>query len=273
MPGSSFIKAVPKVAKQALDQFEAAVDHLFEVMARPHPSNDEVDSGFRDLAKTGQNIDKDSFDAAMEEVKDKILSRLRTLGLNTEEAEAWWEPRWKKVKDLADEKIPQIRRLAKPAHLLWVKVVGGMLAVFGGAYGVVGGHDEGDRIKQYEFHTSIDRTRAKMLAEIGMSLLRSQEQMARMERVLANQTPSVVPLPPAVVAVAAARVRVRVAEQGTSQSFSTNLGKVYQAVPESREPIERAAEHGGAISSNHSLNFHGNINVTSPFGASVSLHW
>src|SRR2546430_644326 len=148
------------------------------------------------------------------------------------EADAWFEPQWKAVKDLADrvrDTVPEVKKF------MWLKVLG-VIAVVGGLLAVLSGVDrpETDAQKDYRLDRLFHGMDASNKAvETMQAIAASEDQFnimtANLEVVAAQLSQE--SMPSAVAAVAEQPVKVEMTTPSRTYSFTSTVGRVYRSVP------------------------------------------
>lgn len=278
-----FAKFMKNVGTNIEKRVEHIVNHFVEISKEPHPTQEEYDSLWKEIKELHKDLGAHATDAANGEIKEHVVGKFESQGMSKEEAEKWFEQKWKEVKDLAD-KAKDIspkhvaQTAAKSVKLAWLKVfalasaaVG--LLVFAILPGINTGRgvrvDIDQKTAQLNLRVEVDQQQFDQLIRAipNINNLPSAPEMAEPTTPTQPMPQAAVPLPMPVAAIAATPVTATIETPASApQTVQTDIGTVYRSVPQARHEIEfRASEP------HHE--FHGNINVTAPFGAHVGLSW
>jgi hypothetical protein len=256
-----------KVATDVEKRVEAVVQHVVDIFKKPNPTQKEVDDVGREIEDLQKDVQADSWNATIDEIRERLVKDFRSLGMSAEDADKMVEQKWKDVKDLADK-----LRDTAPKSWKWLTVKVGALAMaaIGMLYMVIsqgtsGGNAVYNRTQQVENQSE--------LSDLEFQVETSQEEFKRLSDAIQNipsvevpREPEVVRLPVIVAAVEATPVVAVISSPaGTSQTVQTNIGTIYRAIPEARHRLESYA------SRHHSI--HGHADVSAPFGARISLRY
>jgi hypothetical protein len=210
----------------------------------------------RDVFKDSEST---SADGARTAAKEDVTKHLMDGGMSKADAERLFEHRWQKVKALADKVHAVKPKVEQAGRFLWLKLGAALLVGGWVLTAITGAHrPEAESDKMYRFIQREAAETAQM-----QSFLASQEQFNEMigglevEQSAPVPTPGVSPvaaaavpepLPAAVAARAEEPVVVEVVTPSRTQSFTSNIGRVYRNVPQqARQEIERQVpkiDHG-----------------------------
>lgn len=242
----------------------------------------------RDRDQLGRGVEKESADAARDEVKESLSKHATGIGMSAAEAELWFEHNWKKLIDSSEA-----FRRAKPqaeefGRFFWLKALG-VVAVAGWAATAV----TGARPPKSEADRMIESVRTQSAERDQMeSFIADEAQFSRMVDGLEPASPPAprsglepiaalaAPLPPAVAAVADQPVVVEVdATNSMPRAFESTVGRMYRSVPPpAQHAIEQTVfhiDHGydhenfDDCAHTHCLggSFHKDFTVDSPIGS------
>ncbi len=238
--GKAFFDYMQKVPKEVAEKVTKSIDH--GVKAIEDGSQAAYEEMSKEISEIWQQTNQETWDATRDELKDRVMRNLRELGESTEDAEKFAESR---VKELWD-KAEKLRKMSKPAKLLWLKAVAAGTAALGLlVFAISSGFHSGAnlRIGMRNLASRIESS------QLNMQLRMEQEEFDNMMRGI--QHPPSVALPMAVAAIETTPVTATIIpSSGNSYAVQTTIGNVYRSVPESRHEIE-----SGVVSAPHPYSF------------------
>lgn len=284
--GETFFQYMRQVPKHLADRIGTAMDHAVKAIA--DGSQSSYDAVSKELCDIQQHVNSETMEAARGELRERLMGQFRVMGHAAEKAESLAESNVKTLWDKAEalRKASAQHTLAHAGRWAWLKIVAlGAAAVAGVSWVSSQGAGEGASILGGQAHIAASLDDQQRTQEIAVTRARFDElvdnlappQIDLPQNAPANAggadtpraaTPAPVaapPMPLAVASIAATPATVTVYDNGRPvRTSQTDVGNVWTRAPEVRRPIEER-------SSGH--NIHGDINVTAPFGPSISIRF
>ncbi len=258
----AFIDFMQNVPTSVEKRVERIINYSVNVMQSDCPTQQDLESVWQQITDLGNDLSLGASDAASDEIKERVIRQYEACGMDPEDAENLFATKWKQMVDVG-------KQVGKAGRLAWSKILGIGGAAVGAAVlvaiAISSGVKSGNGINDY-----VNQARTQNDAILRMQVSVNEQEFDEMLQGLdipdiPHETP-LVPLPAPVAAVAATPVTAAVQlSNGTSQTVHTNLGRVYQSVPQARNEIRHEVSYPHR-------ELHGNINVTAPFAA-VRIHY
>jgi hypothetical protein len=239
----SLTKAVYDIEKNLVRTFKDASN----VALDPNHTMADVQRVWDNFAQACKDTGNTSTDAAHGEVKEHVTKHMREGGMSKAEADAWFESKWKNVKELGDKVMKATPKIEAAAKYAWLKFVGVVTAIFIGA--IIIAVTQTPRISpgQQAAHEVIRHARdtqrqVEDLSKIMVTQGRLQIMLGGM--VVPSAPAPVADLPAPVAAVAEVPVIVEFASpaQPEPRTYTSTVAQVYRnSPPQAQRQIEQDA--------------------------------
>jgi hypothetical protein len=291
--GRAFVQFMNKASHEVSERVKHIIDHGVEVLKKENPTSADVESVWQEFENLGKDLGSGSAEATTEEMKERLVGHYQARGMSSEDAEKFFEAKWKEILDKAEQIRAGLPQAVKTGKLLWLKIVGGVTAAAAGVAlvvtAIVSGTNSGSQINNHVSETDRQVELATMSMQISATRAEFDQLLhdlnapaidlpAQAQAQPVQTTVAALPTAPVTAPTAEIRIPLVVASMAQtpvtatvtipnvpSQTFQTDLGTVYRSMPEARQEIE------SRISEAPHHEIHGNIDVTAPFGPRVKL--
>jgi hypothetical protein len=245
--GEPYLRLMKNVATNVGKRVEHIVQHGFEVLSKEHPTQQDVDSVWQEFEDLDKDVGSDASQAATDEMKERIVGKYQQRGMSLEDAEKYFEAKWKEILDKAEQVRNAAPKAAKAAKLLWLKIAAGVGTVTAlVTFAISSGNNTGNQIirnveddsRRWQAEADFQQHMSEFNA-LASALKAPLDIVPRMPDPVAAvaEAPLAVTIPVPVRAPIALRNTVEI------RRVEATVGQVWGAMPDSHEQIERAAEH------------------------------
>src|SRR5260370_4362973 len=95
--GEAYLHLMKNVATNVCKRVEHIVQHGLEVLSKEDAPEQDVDSVWQEIEDLDKDLGSDASQAATDEMKERIVGKYQLRGMSPEDAEKYFETKWKQI--------------------------------------------------------------------------------------------------------------------------------------------------------------------------------